>query len=134
MHSCSVIILLPTNIIKLPIVISFYRTLSMYLCLSPPLPPKDEFSLYQKQWDSLDQREKFDKLDTKCYMISPEVKNPCFPSQISFVPVKIKSIFLYKKLNNRVRKNLLPEKIGRTKKFDFDQICRLRFSLLVEFN
>ena len=33
--------------------------------LSPPLPLKEEFSLYQKLWDSLDYREKVDKSNTK---------------------------------------------------------------------
>ena len=39
----------------------------MYVCLScsPALPLKEKFSLYQKLWDLLDQREEVDKRDTK---------------------------------------------------------------------
>ena len=39
--------------------------LGLCLCISLPLPIKEEFSLYQKLWDSLDYREKVDKGDTK---------------------------------------------------------------------
>ena len=39
--------------------------LGLCLCISLPLPLKEEFSLYQKLWDSLDYREKVDKGDTK---------------------------------------------------------------------
>ena len=39
--------------------------LGLCLCISLPLPIKEEFSLYQKLWDSLDYREKVNKSDTK---------------------------------------------------------------------
>ena len=43
------------------------------ISLSTPLPFKEEFSLYQKLWDSLNYGEKVDKSDTK-YLSCVSVK------------------------------------------------------------
>ena len=45
----------------------------------PPLPLKEEFSLYQKLWDSLDYGEKVDKSDTKGRSL------PLCPSEMVYI-------------------------------------------------
>ena len=50
--------------------------------LLPPLPLKDEFSLYQKYWDLLDYREKVDKSDIKKFSLESIMYKGCFPNEI----------------------------------------------------
>ena len=44
-----------------------------HISLSPPPPLKEEFSLFQRVWDSLNNREKVNKHDTKYFQL--EFKN-----------------------------------------------------------
>ena len=50
--------------------------------LLPPLPLKEEFSLYQKYWDLLDYREKVDKSDIKKFSLESIMYKGCFPNEI----------------------------------------------------
>ena len=80
------------------------RKMSLSLSLSP-LPPKKEFSLYHKLWDSLDKREKIDKSDTKQLWTKkliyfPIIKN-CRKCMQSFLDPRLRK-FLLKTFQIRV--------------------------------